>query len=172
LKIIEYIKREWRERILAKMAAIPHKKRLPHLDHVHSIAIVLPHESTDEERTILQFFDSHMAKRDIVVTHYRVPAADDKVNLTRLGFPSPEHLATFASRSYDMVIAATQADDARALYAVLSAAASLRVAYDDTTLLLPSLAVRTYDLFIRAKGPCDLTNYLREILILLLKIEN
>lgn len=153
------------------MAAIPHKKRLPHLDNVHSIAIVLPHESTAEEQTILRFFGDHMAKRDIVVMHYRLPAAGDKENLTRLGFPAPAHLATFTSRSYDIIIAATPADDAQALFTVLSTPTSLRVAYDDTTLLLPPLAARTYDLFIRAKGPCDLTNYLREILILLTTIK-
>jgi len=153
------------------MAAIPHKKRLPNLDDVHSIGIVLPHESTADDQRILQFFNNHMAKRNIAVTHYRLPADGDKENLTRIGLPTPDYLAAFTSRTYDLVIATTPAGDDRTLHAVLSAPAHLRVAYDDTSLFLSPLTTRTYDLFIRGAGPCNLTNYLREILLLLTNIK-
>ena len=153
------------------MAALPHSKRLPNLDEVRSIGIVLPLEPTAEERRVLQFFDSHMAKRDIVVTRYHLPAADDKESLSRIGLIGAEHLATFAARTYDIVIAAAPAGDSRTLHAVLSTPSHLRIAYDDTTQIPSPITIRTYDLFIRAGGPCDITNYLREILILLTKIE-
>ena len=153
------------------MAAIPHKKQLPNLDDVHSIGIVLPHESTADELRILQFFNNHMAKRDIVVTYYRHPSVGDKENLTRTGLPTPTYLSTFVSHTYDLIIAATPASDDNTLHAVLSTPARLRVAYDDTSMLLTPLTAQTYDLFIRGTGPCDLTNYLREILLLLTNIK-
>ena len=152
------------------MATVPHRKHLPHLDEVRSIGIVLPHESTEEDQRILQFFNNHMAKRDIVVTHCRHPLADDKKSLTRIGFPTPYQLSTFVSHTYDIVIAATPSNDDITLYTILSTPAHLRVAYDDTSLLPSPVATATYDLFIRGTGPCNLANFLRETLLLLTNI--
>lgn len=154
-----------RERVLWRMALEPRTKRLPNLDNVHSIGIVLPCQSTDEERHTLQLFASHMAKRDITVALYRLPAEDDTLRQTQ------EHLSLFSSHTYDIVIAAAPAGDQSTLYAVLSTPALLRVAYDDTSLLPHPLTNRAFDLFIRGTGECELTDYLRQLLILLTSIK-
>lgn len=169
-----------RERVLWRMAEEPRAKRLPNLDDVHSIGIVLPCQSTEEEQRTIQLFASHMAKRDITVALYRLPAEDDTLRKTqgkktktrtKTGFPTSEHLSLFSSHTYDIVIAAAHAGSHEVLYAVLSTPALLRVAYDDTSLLPYPLTNRAFDLFIRGTGECDLTDYLRQILILLTNIK-
>lgn len=171
MKIIDYINRKRRERILCKLAAIPHKKRLPRLDDVRTIGIILYGNTSEEDKQTLNLFNSHMIKRNILVTCYRLPLIDDKENLTRIGLPTADHLATFTSHTYDVLIAATRANDNRTLFAVLNTPAHLRVAYDDTDLLPDPIATETYDLFIRGTGECHLVDLLREVLSLLSKIK-
>lgn len=171
MKIIDYIIGKRRERLLARMASLPHKKRLPSLDEVHSIGLVLPPTVGEDDKHILQLFKDHMVKRDIVVAQYHLPVPGDKESTTRLGVPTAAHLSAFSSHSYDILIAVSPANEHNTLFATLSTPTALRIAYDDTTLLPSPLATTTFDLFIRDKGPCNLTDYLREILILLTRIE-
>ena len=171
MKLIEYIHRKQREKTLARMAAVAHPKRLPALDDVRSIGIVLDNQLTEEEQYTLKLFNEHMNKRDIVVGLYRLPANDDKENRSRNGFPTLTHLSTFTSHTYDLLIAATSVVDDSTLFAVLNTPAHLRVAYDNTELLPYPLATATFDLFIRGKGTCTMTSYLREILMILTNIK-
>ena len=171
MKILDHIHRKRREKTLLRLAATPHEKRLPNLDQVRSIGIVLPDSVPQEEQRILQYFNDHMVKRHIVVSLYRLPAPNDKDNHTRIGFPSPAHLSTFSSHTYDLLFATTPPDDHRTLFAILSTPARLRIAYDDTSLLPSPLATQAYDLFIRGNGPCNLAGYLRETLLILTNIK-
>lgn len=168
MTIREHINRRHRLRQLTRMAAVPHKKVLPPLSKVHSIGIVLPHDVSETDTQVLAFFVEHMVRRNIMVTQYRLPLADDKENTDKWGFPSPESLATFSSYCFDIIIAIAPNDDHGTLYTVLSTPARLRIAYDDTQRLPNELGKQTFDLFIRGTGQCNTTDYLKEILTLLL----
>lgn len=169
--LLQHIKLRRQRNLLRKMAAAPHKKTLPNLEHVRSIAIITQQPLSDSDATVLHYFFDHMNRRDIKVTHLSLPPADDRLWHNRLGLPRPESIASFTSHSYDIIIAATLNDDPRTLFTVLSTKASLRIAYDDTQRIPDTLSTNTYDLFIRGIGHCNLTHYLKEILTLLLKIK-
>lgn len=90
--------------------------------------------------------------------------------LDKYGLPKPELTQPFTNYHYDLLINATPADDTFGLFVTLSSSSNLRVAYHDTTHPLPDSIQSVYDLIIRGNGPIVLSQYLPNLLNILVQI--
>lgn len=150
------------------MAAKPHRARIVHLHKIRSIGIItsIP---TDEEQITLSQFVHHMTQNGSKVRKIEMPPNLEQI-LDKNGLPQSDLIKNFTSFHYDLLINAMPATDTFGLYITLAASSNLRVAYHDTSLPLPPLALTTYDLFIRGQGPIVLSQYLPDLLNLLCNI--
>ena len=162
------IKEQQRVRTLQRLASLPRRKKIMHLDDIHSIGIVA-RALNDEDLKTLNQFTRHMTNRGIKVTTIEMPA-DTATVLDHNGLPTMEFIAFFIKESYDLLVNITTADDPFGLYVTLKSRALLRVAYDDTTQLPSPLAEQCYDLFLRGRGPRVLAEYLTQLLTYLTQI--
>lgn len=168
MSLIETIRAHKRDKLLARLALVPHRKCIKPLDNVKSIGVVA-HALTIEERGVLQSFTHHMNMRSIMVQVIELPE-DCEGLLEKSGLPIESFISLFLSYKYDMVIDTTPAGDLFGLYVVLRAECLLRVGYDDTDNLVNPLKNESFDLLIRGSGPRVLDDYLANILKLLVQV--
>lgn len=90
--------------------------------------------------------------------------------LDKYGLPKTELIQPFTNYHYDLLINATPADDTFGLFVTLNSSSNLRVAYHDTTFPLSDITLATYDLIIRGNGPIVLSQYLLNLLNILVQI--
>lgn len=162
------IKEQHRLRTLQRLASLPRRKKIMHLDDIRSIGIVARALSKEDLVTLTQF-TRHMTNRGIKVTTIELPA-DNATVLDHNGLPTTDFIAFFVKEHYDMLVNVTTADDPFGLYVTMRSKALLRVAYDDTTQLLSPLVEQCYDLFLRGRGPRVLAEYLTQLLTYLTQI--
>lgn len=165
---VDKIREQRRQNTLQELVARPHRKRIVHLDQIRSIGIIA-HNLSEEEKVTLGQFANVMTNRGTLVRKIELPAVSENL-LDKLGFPKSDFTQLFTTYQYDLLIDITPSHDLFGLYITLTTASSLRVGYMDTTLATNKLYVDAYDFIIRGEGPCDLTQYLTEILNYLTQI--
>lgn len=165
---VERIRDQHRATLFAQLAAKPHRARIAHLHDIRTIGIITPFPSDEEQVTLSQFVH-HMTQNGSQVRKIEMPPNIEQ-QLDKYGLPRPELTQPFTDYHYDLLINAIPTDDTIGLYLTLATSSNLRVAYHDTTLPLPDLARNTYDLIIRGKGPVVLSQYLPNLLSILLNI--
>ena len=168
MKAVNIIREQHRLATLQQLAAKPHRTRIVHLDNIRSIGIILSCLTDEEQVTVSQFMH-HMTDRGIMVRKIELPANAETL-LDKQGFPKQEFTQLFTSYHYDLLINATPTDDLFGLYLSLSSSSNLRVAYQDTTFPTQDITLSTYDLLIRGNGPLILSQYLTDLLNILLQI--
>lgn len=157
-----------KQNMLATLAARPHRRRIMPLDQYRSIGIIA-HDLSDQDKIVIDQFTQHMTQRGMMVRKIVLPQFADEY-LDKFGFPKPDFSQFFSSYTYDMLIDTTAMDDVFGLYVTLNTDSHLRVAYHDTTEPLSQINLTTYDLIIRGQGPCQITQFLTDLLSYLVQI--
>ena len=165
---VEKYRLQHRDSLFQQLAAKPHRTRIVHLHNIRTIGIITPYP-TDEEQVTLSQFVHHMTQNGSKVRKIEMPPNLEQ-QLDKYGLPKPEFTQPFTNYHYDLLINATPADDTFGLYVTLNSSSNLRVAYHDTTYPLPDITLATYDLIIRGNGPIVLSQYLLNLLNVLVQI--
>lgn len=165
---VEKHRLQHRDNLLQQLAAKPHRTRIVHLHNIRAIGIITPYP-TDEEQVTLSQFVHHMTQNGTTVRKIEMPPNLEQ-QLDKYGLPKPELTQPFTNYHYDLLINATPADETFGLYVTLNASSNLRVAYHDTNYPLPDINLATYDLIIRGNGPLVLSQYLLNLLNVLVQI--
>jgi hypothetical protein len=139
-----------------------------HLHDIRNIGLITLPPTKDEEITIAQFL-RHMDKNGSTVKIIEMPTNMEE-HLDKYGLPKDTLTKDFTSYHYDLLINATPTDNLFGKYVTLASSSSLRVAYQDTTLPTHDATLSTYDLIIRGNGPMVLSQYLPDLLNILMKI--
>ena len=166
MSLLESIKRNRRQRILNRLADRPHHKRLPNLEEVRTIGLILPPALDNDEKLLVDQFEYHMRKRNIGIETLTLPAQGSPA-MDWLGLPAHHSIEQFTRQPFDILVVATDNDNPAALFVVLNSRSTLRVAYDDTTTLADPISTKTYDLFIRGHEPFNLSYLLVQLLTFL-----
>ena len=163
---IEKIRDQFRKDLLLKLAAKQHKSRIIHLFNMRTMGIItLP--PTEEERITLSQFISQMSRNGITVRKIETPPDSE---IDKYGIPKPDYANQFTNYHYDLIINATPLDNPFGLYFTLAASSNLRIAYQDTTQPTEERTLNTYDLIILGNGPMVLSEYLTNMLNVLMEI--
>ena len=165
---VEKYRLQHRDNLLQQLAAKPHRTRIVHLHKIRTIGIITPYP-TDEEQITLSQFMHHMTQNGSTVRKIELPPTLEQ-QLDKYGLPRPELTQPFTNYHYDLLINATPADDTFGLYVTLNSSSNLRVAYHDTNYPLSDITMSAYDLIIRGNGPIILSQYLPNLLNVLVQI--
>ncbi len=165
---VEKIRDQHRTAVLQQLAAKPHRARIMHLHKIRTMGLVTLSPTDEEQVTITQFMH-HMGENGSVVRKLEMPPNMEQ-QLDKYGLPKPELTQLFTSYHYDLLINATPTDNLFGLYVTLAASSNLRVAYQDTSLPTQDITLSTYDLIIRGNGPIVLSQYLPDLLNILMQI--
>ena len=165
---VEKIRDQHRTLLLQQLAAKPHRARIMHLYKIRSIGIITL-SPTDEEQVTLTQFMHHMTENGSMVRKLEMPPNMEQ-QLDKYGLPKTEFTQLFTSYHYDLLINATPTESLVGLYVTLAASSSLRVAYQDINLPTQDITLSTYDLIIRGNGPIVLSQYLPNLLNILMEI--
>ena len=157
-----------RDNLLQQLAAKPHRARIVHLHKLRTIGIITTYP-TDEEQVTLSQFMHHITQIGSTIRKIEMPPNLEQ-QLDKYGLPKTELIQPFTNYHYDLLINATPADDTFGLFVTLNSSSNLRVAYHDTTHPLSDITMATYDLIIRGNGPIVLSQYLLNLLNILVQI--
>ncbi|MBQ6069404.1 MAG: hypothetical protein IJK84_07875 [Bacteroidales bacterium] len=165
---VEKIRDQHRTALLQQLAAKPHRTRIIHLHDIRTIGIITPQLNDEDQITIAQFMH-HMTENGSMVRKIEMPLNIEQ-QLDKYGLPKADLTQLFTSYHYDLLIDSTPSDSLFGLYVTLAASSNLRVGYQDTTLPTQDYPYSTYDLIILGKGPIVLSQYLPNLLSILMQI--